>query len=1072
MYERKALDKILDKNLHINSKYHVIFKGMNAIAAMLLMGISGSVLAQSYTEVVHPSLDNYDSTVKNLISKAGNKYTYNFGGGDLNISDVYQDHIKGIDVSGGYQIKVSNLANLKLETNYAKFLHAVYFYAGTYQSEGNTYDKKLEYGDGLIEVNNNTALGTFKSDGFHIEGIANTNLTEPSVILGDLTIKSTVDGQGTPTLTGTFGFADGIHLTSQNVIVKGGNVDITSKAKGVDQAISYGIFADNADNSITLDSAKISAISTGNHSKNGSAAYGIRLDKSTQVKIDGALEISAYVEDTQEVIARGLDFEDENNDKGSEGIFLGDNIIEATAKAQNNAYVTAVLAKNQSTIVLGKSTICAKTVLTGGIDTENLKLESFGIASYGYGTNVTLNEGRVLNEIDASSYNATITGDNIHNFGVHTEEGGHIVLGSEGKTVSIKASGTQKSTAIQLMTVNGEVDMHGAVIVEAGTPVALSGLGTVKNDGIFKILGVNEGSTNTFRGTYIQTAGSTYLSSDLDYDFFAGNVNLYSGYMQAGDLDISSHLWDNEEDSIKNAAQTLALARHIRLGKDVNVYIGDISRQKSDNYGLYFGENSALVVTGALTEGEVALVNGYKVASDTQSYAIDANSNDISVASGSKLYITDAKADKVYGIVNNLSNINGNVSWSDEQVAATSRLLHAKVINDGSKIYVITVKDLKRDLPKVLAQNALDNLNPDTKSKDKGTEFLSKAFDSVYMPSESEGVKLVNELSRAAISAGVQNSAFRVAERMSDIALEHLSLGFFDDEHHIHDNDERIDVWAMPVYGNTYTQGLDVAGNSVRGNYYGITVGADTKLDEIFAGELRVGASFNLGYGEAESKGTVSSITDDYNFGGINLLARWKRDNFNLIGNLGLGFSNHDVSMELPSSMQMSKAQTVVDTTNITLDLRAEYLMKTAYVDILPHIGVRYMALHTDNYALKSDGKALNYVSSDTQNIYQVPVGVLISKNYEVSEWLLKSRLDLSLVPVFGDKDAKTHVVFTGTEKVSDEFATRILDTSAIAASVGFQASKGNFSLGLDYALKTQSHERQQSVNLHTVYKF
>ena len=379
MYERKALDKILDKNLHINSKYHVIFKGMNAIAAMLLMGISGSVLAQSYTEVVHPSLDNYDTTVKNLISRAGNKYTYNFGGGDLNISKVYQDHIKGIDVSGGYQIKVSNLANLKLETDYAKFLHAVYFYAGTYQSEGNTYDKKLEYGDGLIEVNNNTALGTFKSDGFHIEGIANTNLTEPSVILGDLTIKSTVDGQGISTLTGTFGFADGIHLTSQNVIVKGGNVDITSKAKGVDQAISYGIFADNADNSITLDSAKISAISTGNHSKNGSAAYGIRLDKSTQVKIDGAIEISAYVEDTQEVIARGLDFEDENNDKGSEGIFLGDNIIEATAKAQNNAYVTAVLAKNQSTIVLGKSTICAKTVLTGGIDTENLKLESFGI---------------------------------------------------------------------------------------------------------------------------------------------------------------------------------------------------------------------------------------------------------------------------------------------------------------------------------------------------------------------------------------------------------------------------------------------------------------------------------------------------------------------------------------------------------------------------------------------------------------------------------------------------------------------------------------------------------------------
>ena len=485
---------------------------------------------------------------------------------------------------------------------------------------------------------------------------------------------------------------------------------------------------------------------------------------------------------------------------------------------------------------------------------------------------------------------------------------------------------------------------------------------------------------------------------------------------------------------------------------------GSLTRDNVESQG-YAAANKAEFATGSLLMVD---------ASTTASGAIIGNgSSELSVASGAKLYLGNANANQKYTITKDfITNLDG---WRDENLVANA-LIDAKTAVEGDNVVVTTTsKDIRDTYPNIIPVNALNGMQIDTDSADMGVRFLSRAIDTAsgYQPANPEST--INEVSRAAVTAGVQNTALRLSDAASDTVLNHLSLSFFDTGNTIHQ--DGVDMWATPMYGNTYTPGMSVSGASVRGNYGGVAFGADTHIGEIAGGKVRAGAAINGGGGKSETSGTATSTENEYNFGGVNLYAGWNLDNLNVIASLGYGIGSHDVKMDLPGSLRLDRAKADVDTGVFTADLRAEYQIKTNWLDILPHAGVRYTSLHTDSYDLKVNGSKLNSVKSDTQNIVQFPIGVTVTKNIDVAGWNVKPQADVSVIPAAGDKKNTTKVSYAGIN-AWDSVNTRIMDSTSFSGMVGLQAEKGNFALGVNYGVQAGRHETDQRVNVGISWKF
>ncbi len=383
------------------------------------------------------------------------------------------------------------------------------------------------------------------------------------------------------------------------------------------------------------------------------------------------------------------------------------------------------------------------------------------------------------------------------------------------------------------------------------------------------------------------------------------------------------------------------------------------------------------------------------------------------------------------------------------------------------------MKDAAQALPGVIparAMNAMISGNRnDTEASSMGIRFLSRATEPGFLASDSLAVATVNEVSRAAVTAGVQNTALRLAGAGAEQIARQLSLSFSPGDNSM--TQDGLNVWAAPMYGNTRTHGMAVSGASVRGNYGGLALGADTKAGEILGGSVRVGASVHGGGGKSDTRGTATSTTNSYNFGGVSLYAGWNIDNLNIVGSAGYAAADHDVKMNLPASLGMGRADANVNTDAFLAELRAEYLISTPVADILPHAGVRYTALCTESHNVTVGGRLLNRAGADTQHIVEFPVGVTAAKSFDIAGWNMRPQADVSVIPAAGDRKNTTKVSYAGINAV-DGVSTRIMDSTSFSGMVGLQAEKGSLALGLNYGVQASRHETDQRVNMGVSWKF
>ena len=520
----------------------------------------------------------------------------------------------------------------------------------------------------------------------------------------------------------------------------------------------------------------------------------------------------------------------------------------------------------------------------------------------------------------------------------------------------------------------------------------------------------------------------------------------------------------------------------------------------ASNNTAKFGANSLLVVNGANIYGDKAAITFAHTGGGT-----------LSVAEGAKLLVTDAVAGQDYTIVDNVATVQdgtstsiatGGTVWKTEGLSTTTDMISlgdAKFDSTGKKVTTSAVRNDAHTVFPNLSDgmaNAVNDLytghagaaasDPnwdyaDVNSDQMGVRFLSRATDNRFLGMDKNAAAESIESAARIAFAGAAPQMTKMASDAGTNAVVNR-LGFadpadgaqaMDAEGKIVDrNTTGFALWIAPLWQSQHGWGLD-AGNmdyGFNGNLGGVSLGADYT----FENAIRAGITFNIGGGYAESSGgDLSSTENRMNFWGLGAYAGWNYENFGVMADVSYTSTWNQLKQDLDSRLGMgNKLEADVQASAISAGLRAEYLLQTSAMDIIPHIGVRYMSLNTWGYDVDTHGGTVLEGDSLHQDIWTFPIGVTFSKDIALdSGWNFKPSLDFTVIPAAGDIKAKHDVHFTGLPGTY-EVETQMMDYLTWQGGVGLELANDNMSIGVNYTLQAGQHTTGHGVFGSFRYEF
>ena len=259
-------------------------------------------------------------------------------------------------------------------------------------------------------------------------------------------------------------------------------------------------------------------------------------------------------------------------------------------------------------------------------------------------------------------------------------------------------------------------------------------------------------------------------------------------------------------------------------------------------------------------------------------------------------------------------------------------------------------------------------------------------------------------------------------------------------------------LWIAPLWANQSGFGME-AGNLDYGynaNLGGVSLGADYTWTSNF----RAGLMFNLGGGYAQSSGDFSDTTNSMTFWGIGAYAGWKYENFALMADVSYTSTWNSVEQELDQRMKMGDLEADIQASALSAGLRGEYKFETSVLDIIPHVGVRYMSINTWGYDVDNNVGTVLENDGFQQSIWTFPVGVTFSREVEMnSDWYFKPSVDFTVIPAAGDIKAREDVCFTGLNR-SIELETQMMNYFTWQGGIGLEFGNENMSVGVNYTLQ------------------
>ena len=631
--------------------------------------------------------------------------------------------------------------------------------------------------------------------------------------------------------------------------------------------------------------------------------------------------------------------------------------------------------------------------------------------------------------------------------------------------------------------------------------------GTLKLDGADSVLAVGSQSDETGGTTLAaQTVNlnSGMLLIDPAWDEASSNVAVM-------DLDTGT----GDEDVMLGGKVGVGQNSYLAIGTKDTAWLPGVAGALSENgtqaaLGLYkpitIASNDALVVNGTLTgtssedagkEGTLHTVvstasNSATFASNTLLVVNGANEaiaggeaaitfeaatpGTLVVEQGAKLLITDAAHGQKYTIVANVDEAKLQLNGWKKSTSTDMLSVGDAEWKDNAVVVSVTRNEASAIFPGLSGElagavNALYSGTPGVNSEHQGVRFLSRATDNFYLGADKgAAVEQMESAARMAFAAAVPQMTKMASDAATNAVVNRM--GFANPENGakaMNVDGQLVDekalglaLWIAPLWSNQNGFGME-AGNLDYGynaNLGGVSLG----VDYTWANNFRAGLMFNIGGGYAQSSGDLSDTTNSMTFWGLGAYAGWKYENFAVMGDVSYTSTWNSVDQDVDARMGMSDLEADIQASAISAGLRGEYTFETSALDIIPHVGVRYMSINTWGYDVDNNMGTVLEGDGFQQNIWTFPVGITFSRELEMnSDWYFKPSVDFTVIPAAGDIKAKEDVCFTGLNR-SIEMETQMMDYFTWQGGVGLEFGNEDMSVGVNYTLQAGQNSTSHGV--------
>ena len=695
------------------------------------------------------------------------------------------------------------------------------------------------------------------------------------------------------------------------------------------------------------------------------------------------------------------------------------------------------------TLSAEKGTIAAKDVTATNVQAKTLTASG----------DVTVTDG-VLNTKDASS---------VGSLALNNASG---VVGELTAGATTLSNGS--SLSAEKLIMSGDLTVGSNADTKGGTTLMVDALNLGGNDLLIDPAW-GTASTNVAVGSF---TGTTVADVEIN-----GNVGVGMNSMAAiGTTDTSwlagqvnaatngAGLTENGVDSALGiyTAQVLGSGKGINVDGTQTTGSFTITADQLDFSGkslLVVNADAALAPAGALSAAATSTAN---------------------IADGAKLRIAGAEVGETYKVLGtNIDTINKTgEAWSNANFSTDSLMVAGGAFDAATGTIKTSLNSARNAFPTLDNELAdvLDAgyLNHEIGTADKyvnaeakGARFLSRATSRNYIGGDAKQAAVtIESAARMALVGAVPQMTMAASNAAGNAVTQRTGLaqpGGNAIQSMAPDGSMQTGasagdaartgfaMWIMPLYQSSNGFGMK-AGNfdmDFSGGLGGVAIGADYTFDNA----IRAGITFNIGGGYATGSGDLNETTNNMNFWGIGAYAGWAQNNFGVTADVNYTSTYNKLEQDLPASMQMGKLKSDVTAYAISAGLRGEYKIETSALDIIPHVGVRYMSLNTDEYDVKSGGTLLKG-DAINQSIWTFPIGVAFSKQIETGNgWHFKPSLDLAVIPAAGDIDARSDVRFTGTGTKA-ELDTQTMDYVSYMGQAGLEFGNDTTSLGVNYNIQ------------------
>ena len=553
--------------------------------------------------------------------------------------------------------------------------------------------------------------------------------------------------------------------------------------------------------------------------------------------------------------------------------------------------------------------------------------------------------------------------------------------------------------------------------------------------------GYGKPATKIVVGNISEKAEDT--DAKLNGDILIGQNSVVSiGYTQAEFDDIMADYLvqnggfsDQKEGSVKNGVQNaLLLNKQVTVDSDKGILLDPAGTTSPDTLSTSLSGNALVMKSGS-----ALIVSDEALGANKDQAAIKfAADGAVSAVSGSKVVLLGS-FDENDTAIKVAQKANGDaIAVTGDLVLeyAGGLLLGEKQTNGTYKMVFQQDKAgaIYDGVSRPVADAIVGKLKGQFKDKNAaGYGLLSNLI-------ATQNYKAVDAAAHAATYAGAQQAAVAAVTTMADamfgrvgaVGVEAVSISATGSQ-------ANGGVWLTPMYKSVDSDGFNAEGASYGSDVdlSGVAFGTDT-----VNGNMRFGAVFNIGSGDAEGKGNGNGLKDEFDYYGFGIYSAMGFGNFALVGDASLTVISHEVE----GLGLRGKA----DTTAVTMGVTGQYTVATPVVDVTPHLGARFIRLNTDSYDLISANGVEGTTDFDVQNVFSVPLGVTLSKGFVTGGWTLAPSADLTIAFNTGDTEAKSNTFIAGK---NIGLNTEVLDEVQYGVTLGLGAQYGAFgtSFGINY---------------------